>query len=106
MRIIERNPITVYKFEELKDMGATIDMLDVSRQLLVLNVKCLDTLAEKIVETFGKDTYIYRAATIYQAHKDTGVDDIGTFTGVDKDEAMMADGYTVDPATGRYYICK
>lgn len=101
MRIIERNPITVYKFEELSDkakqkaidnhryqyvsdtwwlehieeqldyFGVKIERLDVHWHHLDLVISDYDKLVDGIKSAFGKETELYEAAVAYEIYKDT-----------------------------------
>jgi hypothetical protein len=75
------------------------------RSILIVGGGC-NSVADTLANQYGQDCYLY-------VHQDRSAElrggieqSLGTWQEVDKEDAMIADGFTVDPDTGKYYVCK
>ena len=75
------------------------------RSILIPGQGC-NAVADTLASQYGQDCYLYvhqdRAAELRGGIKQS----LGTWQEVGKEDAMLSDGFTVDPDTGKYYVCK
>jgi hypothetical protein len=76
------------------------------RSILIVGGGC-NSVADTLRARYDQDCYLYvnqdREA---QLRGRESSQDVGTWNEVGKEDAMLADGFTVDPDTGKYYVCK
>ena len=79
---------------------------DGERSILIVGAGC-NAVADTLRARYEQDCYLYvnqdRDAELRGLERGQA---IGKWQETNKEDAMMADGFTVDPDTGKYYVCK
>jgi len=80
---------------------------DGERSILIVEPAC-QAIATELLERYGQESYLFvdceQQGTLVYA--DGSTESLGKWQSADPDDATAEESYTVDPDTGRYYICK
>lgn len=78
---------------------------DGERSILIVGDGC-NAVADTLANRYGQDCYLYVNQDRQAELRGGYTASLGTWQECGKEDAMMEDGHTVDPETGKYYVCK